>query len=363
MKIAHINKEFLYEGNEHYSGLLAEVDVTKEVIEKLPIIKAWIDDLLPIVQANIPMPIEDIEKLKCNSPYPCRFLPLCSAELPKLAEVPISILPVTGKRLAEKWGKEKIYDLRNLPDSSLTNERHEIIRKVHQTDTPYIDDEMVKKVRSLPGPYFFMDFETVMQGVPLIANTKPNDAVPFQWSVHSIKSLTDNTGLNDGKAFLDFVSPTLFRDFLNSLISALGESGTIFVHHKSTEIKALRYLAAQNQCEDLNDAVEKIIQRIEDTLDLVRDGMYFPQMGLSEGSTYSIKTITKVIPTSVDYQEDGELGSGNDAQLIWFKCTDLKHRLSESEIQALKNNLLKYCAKDTLALVDLVRFIHTQPIN
>ena len=90
--------------------------------------------------------------------------------------------------------------------------------------------------------------------------------------------------------------------------------------------------------------------------------MYFPEMGLSEGSTYSIKTITKVIPTSVNYQEDGELGSGNDAQLIWFKCTDLKHRLSESEIQALKNNLLKYCAKDTLALVDLVRFIYTQPI-
>jgi hypothetical protein len=87
--------------------------------------------------------------------------------------------------------------------------------------------------------------------------------------------------------------------------------------------------------------------------------MYFPQMGLSEGGTYSIKTITKVIPTSVDYHEDGELGSGNDAQLIWFKYTDLKHRLSESEIKALKKNLFKYCAKDTLALVDLVRFIHT----
>jgi len=83
-------------------------------------------------------------------------------------------------------------------------------------------------------------------------------------------------------------------------------------------------------------------------------------MGLSEGSTYSIKTITKVIPTSVDYQEDGELGSGNDAQLIWFKCTDLKHGLAECEIQAFRNNLLKYCAKDTLVLVDLVRFIHTQ---
>ena len=362
MKIAHINKEFLYEGDGNYSGLVAEVDVTSEVIKRLPSIKTWISDLLPLVQANTAMPIEEIEELKCNTPYPCQFLALCSAELPKLAEVPISILPITGKRMAQKWGKEQIYDLRYLPDGALTNDRHKMIQQVHQSNTPYISKEMVKKVRSLEGPYFFMDFETVMQGVPLIANTKPNDAVPFQWSVHSIKSLTDNTGLNDGKAFLDFVSPTLFRDFLNSLISALGESGTIFVHHKSTEIKALRYLAAQNQCEDLKGAVENIILRIEDTLDLVRDGLYFPQMGLFEGSTYSIKTITKVIPTSVNYQEDGELGSGNDAQLIWFKCTDLKKKLAESEALAYKRNLLKYCAKDTLALVDLIRFMHNQAV-
>ena len=360
MQIAHINKDFLYMGNGDYSGLLAEVDVTNQVVERLADVKTWVSNLLPIVQSDAPMPIEDIEDSKCKTPYPCQFLPQCSAELPKLAEVPISILPNTGKKLAEKWGKEKIYDLRNLPDGSLTNERHEIIRKVHQSNTPYISSEMVQKVRSLPGPYFFMDFETVMQGVPLIPNTKPNDAVPFQWSVHSLNDLADTTGIYDGKAFLEFLSPTLFRDFLTNLINTLGEFGTIFVHHKSTEIKALRYLAAQKQCEDLNGAVEKIILRIEDTLDLVRDGMYFPQMGLSEGSTYSIKTITKVIPTSVDYHEDGELGSGNDAQLIWFKCTDLKHRLSESEIKALKNNLFKYCAKDTLALVDLVRFIHTQ---
>jgi len=363
MKIAHINKNFLYKGDGDYSGLIVEADVTSEAIERLSDVKTWVGDLLPIVQLDSPRPKADIEDSKCKTPYPCQFLPLCSAELPQLAEVPISILPITGKKLAEIWGEKQIYDLRNLPDGVLTNERHEIIRKVHKTNSPYISKEMVKKVRALPGPYFFMDFETVMQGVPLIPNTKPNDAVPFQWSVHTIKSLTDNTELNDGKAFLDFLSPTLFRDFLVSLIGALGESGTIFVHHKSTEIKALRYLAAQKQCEDLNSAVEKIIIRIEDTLDLVRDGMYFPEMGLSEGSTYSIKTITQVIPTSVDYHEDGELGSGNDAQLIWFKCTDIKHRLSESEIQAYRNNLLKYCAKDTLALVDLVRFINIQSIH
>jgi len=363
MKIAHINKNFLYKGYGDYSGLLVEADVTSQAIKRLSDLKALISELLPLVQLGSPMPKEDINESKCKIPYPCQFLPYCSAEMPKLAEVPISILPYTGKKLAEKWGKEKIYDLRNLPDGALKNKLHQIIRQAHKSNTPYINKEMVKKVRSLPGPYFFMDFETVMQGIPLIPNTRPNDAVPFQWSVHTVNDLANTTELNDGKAFLDFLSPTMFRDFLISLIDALGDSGTIFVHHKSTEINALRYLAAQKQCEDLVSAAEKIILRVEDTLELVRDGMYFPEMGLFEGSTYSIKTITKVIPTSVDYREDGELSSGNDAQLIWFKCTDLKNRLPESMIQALKSNLLKYCAKDTLALADLVHFIHSQPIH
>ncbi len=363
MKIAHINKNFLYKGDGDYSGLLVEVDVTSEAIERLSDVKTWISDLLPIVQLDSPRPIEDIEDSKCTTPYPCQFLPLCSAELPQLAEVPISILPNTGKKLAKKWGKEKIYDLRNLPDGALTNERHEIIRQAHQSNIPYISKEMVEKVRSLPGPYFFMDFETVMQGVPLIPNTKPNDAIPFQWSVHRVDDIAKAVGLDDGKFFLEFLSQTLFRDFLLSLINALGDTGTIFVHHKSTEIKALRYLASQKKCEDLKEKVEKIIPRVEDTLDLVREGLYFPEMGLSEGSTYSIKTITKVIPTSVDYHEDGELGSGNDAQLSWFKCTDLNKQPTQDELQLYKNQLIKYCAKDTLALVDLVRFIYTQSIH
>ena len=129
MKIAHINKNFLYKGDGDYSGLLVEADVTSEAIKRLSHIKTWISNLLPIVQLDSPRPIEDIEDSKCKTPYPCQFLPLCSAELPQLAEVPISILPNTGKNLAEKWGKEKIFDLRSLPDGALTNERHEIIDK------------------------------------------------------------------------------------------------------------------------------------------------------------------------------------------------------------------------------------------
>jgi len=114
MKIAHINKHFLYTGDENYSGLLVEADVTSEVIERLTDVKTWVSNLLPIVQLDSPRPTEYIEDSKCKTPYPCQFLPLCSAELPQLAEVPISILPNTGKKLAEIWGEKQIYDLRNL---------------------------------------------------------------------------------------------------------------------------------------------------------------------------------------------------------------------------------------------------------
>ena len=107
MKIAHINKNFLYKGDGDYSGLLVEADVTSEAIKRLSHIKTWISNLLPIVQLDSPRPIEDIEDSKCKTPYPCQFLPLCSAELPQLAEVPISILPNTGKTWLKNGAKKK----------------------------------------------------------------------------------------------------------------------------------------------------------------------------------------------------------------------------------------------------------------
>ena len=75
-------------------------------------------------------------------------------------------------------------------------------------------------------PYYFMDFETIQQGVPIIENTKPFEQVPFQWSVHKLY-------------FKNFHLLILIQNiefnFLKKLIETLGDKGTIFVHNHPFE--------------------------------------------------------------------------------------------------------------------------------
>ena len=69
------------------------------------------------------------------------------------------------------------------------------------------------------------------------------------------------------------------------------------------------------------DQVDSIIDRIEDTLELTRKNFYSPEMF----GKYSLK-IVKAIPTKISYESEDEdaVSDGGDAQLAWFKCTDLE---------------------------------------
>ena len=141
-----------------------------------------------------------------------------------------------------------------------------------------------------------------------------------------------------------------FKDFLSSLLNELGSSGPIFAHNASTEIGMLNFLINQPECQDLKVETLAVIERVVDTLKLVREGFYAPQMM----GSYSIKEIVKAIPTSVDYADEF-VASGNDAQIAWFCCTDPMVQAEEKAnwIERIK----RYCAKDTLAMVDLMRHL------
>ena len=126
---------------------------------------------------------------------------------------------------------------------------------------------------------------------------------------------------------------------------------SIFVHNASFERSKLRALAKRPTCIDLSHAAEALITRIVDTLDIAREGFYAPQMM----GSYSLKDIVKAIPTSVDYSSDDGLSSGGDAQIAWFKCTDLT--TSPEEKLLWEKKLKKYCAQDTLAIYDFIRYL------
>ena len=195
-----------------------------------------------------------------------------------------------------------------------------------------------------------MDYETIMQGVPIIKGTQPYYAVPFQWSVHKWESIDKE--INDGESFLKFKDHDIERQFIESLLKAVGENGTIFAHSaKGVEIKTLERLKDKDNCKNLADKIDKLIGRVEDSLIIARKNFYSPQMN----ADWSIKSIIKTIPSDINYEEKGNIAGGDAAQLAWFIYTDPKTSKKDKEKQ--KDLLIEYCSKDTLAVYYLVKYL------
>ena len=79
---------------------------------------------------------------------------------------------------------------------------------------------------------------------------------------------------------------------------------------------------------------------------------YSPKMN----GEWKIKSIIKAIPDCpVSYDGQDNIGGGDEAQLAWFIYTDTKTNNDQRKEQI--KNLLNYCAKDTLALYYLIKFL------
>jgi hypothetical protein len=346
--ISHINSAFIYPGAKKYTGLIEEHDITVQVEKLASEVPVWIEELIDITVPGITAP-KISTGLQCSEPYLCSYIDRCKEPAP-IIEVPVSIIPRVGAKLAEQYGQRGIFDLRDIPELELENEHHRKIQKAHISGEHWFSPTLKNTVNSFAWPRYFVDFETVQQGVPIFPGTAAYQAIPFQWSVHRWDSFDQALKLDDGFSFLEFDSPTLFRDFLESLLDVLGSSGPIFAHHASTEIGMLNFLMNRLECQDLKVATQAAIGRVVDTLKLVREGFYAPEMM----GSYSIKDIVKAIPTSVEYADEF-VASGNDAQIAWFCCTDSMVKVEEKAewIERIK----RYCAKDTLAMVDLMRHL------
>lgn len=350
VKVGHINNTFIYKGDGIYDNFLVEVTITEEVQALQDQVASWINELKPLGSIGVPSPTVKMGA-HCAEPYKCPYQHRCIESLPKSDGVPISILPTVGKKLAMTWAQKGVRDLRELPPEALANPLYRMIQKAHQANITWIDPILSKKINAYTWPRFFMDFETVQQGIPLLTETKAFDALPFQWSVHRWDYQEQKIDLEDGFGYLEFFRDDMARTFLTTLLKTVGSIGPIFVHNASFERSKLRALVARQDSLDLKPDVESLIERIVDTLELAREGFYAPIMM----GSFSLKDIVKAIPTTVDYENEEALSGGGQAQIVWFKCTD--PATSFEEKKEWTRRLIRYCAQDTLAMYHLLLFV------
>jgi hypothetical protein len=335
MRLMHLNRAYVYPGGLlELTGLFAQMDVSTQVCDRLPEIGARLSSMKAMLRE--PTPPDRAPGDHCHTPYRCPFWNHCTDQKPARW---IYFLP-GPRRAINKLVAHGIDTIDDIPEGTKLSDTQQRVKHNVEWIGPGLKDAL----ESVRYPVHHLDFEGFMPAVPLFPGTRPYQTLPFQWSNHILRE----DGVLKHEHYLSVDSRDLRPELAWALLESLGREGSICVY-SGYEWRILM---------DLAEAVPRfrrelcaVTLRLWDLLPIVRRHYYHPGF---EGS-YSIKAIAPALVPSLAYG-DLTISDGAVAALQY-------HRAAFGEVEAgekasIRNSLLEYCKRDTLALVEVRRILH-----
>lgn len=221
--------------------------------------------------------------------------------------------------------------------------------KIWPVDTkPVIQQEAIKQfVDKLKYPLYFLDYETLMNLVPYFDGQRPYQQVPFQYSLHILRS-PDDAEL-EWREYLHRDTSDPARPLTEQLIKDVGTEGTVLVWYEAFEKSRNSELG--EMFPEYKEAMEVLNDRVVDLIVPFKSKWYDdPRF---EGSA-SIKKVLPVLCPELSYKTLG-IQEGGSAQRLWMEAV-LDGKRTDQKEQILAD-LLEYCKLDTLAMVEIFRVI------
>ncbi|MBM3908399.1 MAG: DUF2779 domain-containing protein [Gemmatimonadetes bacterium] len=251
---------------------------------------------------------------------------------------PLFVIPrITEKKFEALKHYERVS---RLPaDADLTDTQRKVV-EVIQSGTPRVNSGGLAVLDNVQWPVRYLDFEAISAPFPWFEETEPYQMVPFQYSLHQ----QDAPG-----------APVTHKEYLapgegdwrlymtEQLLYDLGTSGSIVVY-SSFEKQQLNGLA--KLFPELADQINAVIARLFDLEVIFKHGYQHPGF---LGRT-SIKKVLPVMVPALSYNAL-VVNNGDDALGV-FGLMRVK-ALEEESVPARREQLLRYCELDTLAMVRL----------
>ena len=338
----HINNQYVKQG-ELTSEIFALEDITEEVIAN----QDWVAENLERLQKMLEINEEPEVKIggHCSDPFGCDYAHHCWKHIPENSVFELYRGGNKGWNLYE----QNILKIDEIPDDFSLTHFQNLQRNGLQNEESYIDKITIKNfISPWEFPLYFFDFETIFPAIPVLDGTRPYQQVPFQYSLH----ILDEDGNLSHKEFLanpeDFSNgENPLKQLVQQLKKDFGSKGNVVTYNQGFEKGRLNDLA-QSFPEDA-DFLQDLVNRIVDLLPVFRGGYcYFPAMKNSA----SIKSVLPAIAPEFTY-ENLEIQDGGSASSLFHQSIENRDFSEEN----LRENLLKYCERDTLAMVVIYQFL------
>jgi hypothetical protein len=269
----------------------------------------------------------------CFRPHDCEFWKRCTADKPKdwVFYIPrISSANFDALELAD------VVSMKDVPTDFPLDPKQQRVVDVAKSGKVYRSPKLAEMLEVLVPPANYLDFETFSPAIPIYVNTRPHQRIPFQWSLHH----NDGSGLVHAD-FLAKGKADPRREFSETLLRVSEQFPGAIMAWSQFEANVIR-----DMCRLFPDLAERLTvlrHRIVDLLRIVHDHIAHPDF---QGS-YSMKAVAPAV-TSVAY-DDLDIGDGGAASAAFYRIV-ADPTLSTEARDELRHSLLKYCARDTLAL-------------
>lgn len=298
--LTHVNNQYVRHGEIEPDKLFVSGNVSAQVGQFLPEVGPLISTLLKVVDSPRCPRVE--VGPQCTDPYECDFYDYCHGE-PEPGDL-------TGKPVVDRTGISRFLD-------------------------------------TLEYPLYFFDFETITPGIPRFDGTRPYQQVPFQFSLHVQQK---PGGPVKHVEFLPTCQGDPREPLAKAMLDNLGNRGSILAWWMSFEKTRIKELA--RDCPGYARRLEALLPRFRDLIVPFKRG-YYDHPGF--GGSASLKNVVPVLLPKLSY-DNLEIQGGTDASAVaeqWFAGG-----MDEKKWAASRENLLKYCERDTIVMVEILEILH-----
>ena len=215
--------------------------------------------------------------------------------------------------------------------------------EITESGQPWFSEELANELAVAAPPVWALDFEAIGPAIPFFEGTKPYQALAFQWSLHRLAA----DGEVEHFEYLASGREDPRSGVARALIEVLGQDDAPVLAYSGYEKRCLKNMAAH--LPELAGELEAIVDRLVDLLEIVRAHVYHPDLL----GSFSIKKVGPAFAPDVSYADlsgvaDGMAALGAFAEIV-------KGEISSADEHRIREELLQYCARDTLALLEVYR--------
>ncbi len=335
--LMHIDPDYVRRGPVDPRRLFQQVGLTAQVSNATRKIEDELGDMVKVIHLES---CPDVQiGPHCDNPYACPLHGRCWAFL---AEQNVLTLYRGGRKRWELL-EDGLTSLADIPDDLSLTENQKIQRQAVITGKPHIDRPALAAFFSqLEHPLQFLDFETFGTAIPLFDGVRPYQQVPFQFSLHVVRSPGDKpehfSFLADGRS-----DPR--PEFMRQLKGIISPQGSVIVYNAQFEKGRL-----EECCEFLPEFRpwhRQIERRIVDLLLPFRGFRYYHP---AQRGSASMKAVLPALTGRGC--EHLAIQEGGTASLEFLRVTF--GDVPDEERQRVRRQLEQYCGLDTEGMVWIV---------